>query len=122
MNTVRGNRWNRCYYKTNSYLYDQNGFKSCTIENSVFASKADDASSLMNMVATTNRMFALDHAGAYAPGQLATSAGQCAPGAVCPAVGRPLEWQARAAACRIDSHCHSRCRKLEPRPRHLRHG
>ena len=43
VNTVRGNRWNRCYYKTNSYLYDQNGFKSCTIENSVFASKADDA-------------------------------------------------------------------------------
>jgi len=42
-NTVRGNRWNRCLYKTNSYLYDQNAFKSCTIENSVFASKADDA-------------------------------------------------------------------------------
>ncbi|MBI3553305.1 MAG: type II secretion system protein [Elusimicrobia bacterium] len=40
---------------------------------SVETSKADDAAALMNMVATTNRMFALDHGGVYNSGYLTTA-------------------------------------------------
>lgn len=50
----------------------------------VETSKADDAVALVNMVGTTNRMFALDHAGDYVTAQL-TAAG-CGTGA-CPAAG-----------------------------------
>src|SRR4051794_24336707 len=32
--------------------------------------KADDAAALINMVATTNRMYALDHGGSYVSGTL----------------------------------------------------
>lgn len=38
-------------------------------------SKADDAAALVNMVATTNRMYALDHNGAYVSGLLTSSCG-----------------------------------------------
>jgi prepilin-type N-terminal cleavage/methylation domain-containing protein len=46
--------------------------------------KADDAAALINMVATTNRMYALDHGGTYTVGTL-TSA--CASQTSCPASG-----------------------------------
>jgi prepilin-type N-terminal cleavage/methylation domain-containing protein len=46
----------------------------------VETSKADDAVSTMNMIGTTNKMFALDHAGVYAVGQFPTD-GPCATGA-----------------------------------------
>lgn len=46
----------------------------------VESSKADSASTLVKMIASTNRMFAIDHAGVYASGQLTTACG----GAVCP--------------------------------------
>lgn len=45
--------------------------------------KADDAVSTMNMIGTTNKMFALDHGGLYAVGQFTTA---CGTGA-CPAAG-----------------------------------
>lgn len=40
---------------------------------SVETSKADDAVSLANMVATTNRMYALDHANAFAVGEITSA-------------------------------------------------
>ena len=46
--------------------------------------KADDAAALINMVATTNRMYALDHGGKYTVGTL-TSA--CSNQTTCPASG-----------------------------------
>lgn len=49
-----------------------------TVENT----KADDAFGTLTMVATTNRMFALDHNGAYVTGAFPTS-GACGSGA-CP--------------------------------------
>lgn len=51
----------------------------------VESSKADDAVSTINMIGTTNKMFALDHQGVYVAGQF-TSA--CGAGA-CPAVAPP---------------------------------
>jgi prepilin-type N-terminal cleavage/methylation domain-containing protein len=47
---------------------------------SVETSKADDAAALLNMVATTNRMYALDHNGSYVNGTLDNScnSGACA--------------------------------------------
>jgi type IV pilus assembly protein PilE len=49
--------------------------------------KADDAVSTMNMVGTTNRMFALDHGGCYATGAFPAGAGATctASGVACPA-------------------------------------
>ncbi len=47
----------------------------------VETSKADDAVSTINMIGTTNKMFALDHGGYYAYGQF-TSA--CTGGGSCP--------------------------------------
>ncbi|MEK7384765.1 MAG: prepilin-type N-terminal cleavage/methylation domain-containing protein [Elusimicrobiota bacterium] len=44
-------------------------------------SKADDAVAAVNMIGTTNRMFALDHAGFYVAGQF--TAASCS-GGVCP--------------------------------------
>jgi hypothetical protein len=37
------NRWSQCYYKTNSYFYNQDAFMGNVIENSVFASKTENA-------------------------------------------------------------------------------
>jgi hypothetical protein len=37
------NRWNECYYKSNSYFYTQDAFMGNVIENSVFASKTENA-------------------------------------------------------------------------------
>lgn len=48
----------------------------------VETSKADDAVSTVNMIGTTNRMFALDHSGEYAAG---TFSGSCS--GACPAAG-----------------------------------
>ena len=48
-------------------------------------SKADDAISLVNMIGTTNKMFALDHNNTYAIGAL-PGVGGCGAG-VCPAAG-----------------------------------
>jgi prepilin-type N-terminal cleavage/methylation domain-containing protein len=48
-------------------------------------SKAEDGAALMNMVGTTNRMYALDHSGTYTAGNVATS---CTLSTVaCPAAG-----------------------------------
>lgn len=46
----------------------------------VESSKADDAVSTINMIGTTNKMFALDHSGSYAVGQFtaACGSGSCA--------------------------------------------
>lgn len=52
----------------------------------VETSKADDAVSTINMIGTTNKMFALDHSGVYAVGQFtaACGAGACsAPWTAC---------------------------------------
>jgi hypothetical protein len=43
VHSVTGNRWNQCFIKTNSYLYTQDVFSHCTIENSVIASRNQDA-------------------------------------------------------------------------------
>ncbi|MEK7234409.1 MAG: type II secretion system protein [Elusimicrobiota bacterium] len=55
---------------------------------SLETSKADDAVALVNMIATTNRMFFLDHSGNYAvgafPATAGISCGSIAPG-TCPA-------------------------------------
>jgi Tfp pilus assembly protein PilE len=50
-----------------------------TIENG----KADDAVALVNMIGTTNKMFALDHGGFYVSGQFPAST--CGSAGVCPA-------------------------------------
>jgi len=52
-----------------------------TVENT----KADDAYGTLTMIATTNRMFALDHDGAYVTGSFPSS-GACGAGA-CPSAG-----------------------------------
>jgi prepilin-type N-terminal cleavage/methylation domain-containing protein len=55
--------------------------------------KADDAVATVNMIGTTNKMFALDHGGCYVSGPFPTSPGESCtskyPGAVCPAVSSP---------------------------------
>ena len=53
-----------------------------TVENG----KADDAVAIMNMIGTTNKMFALDHNGYYVNGVFPASAcaGLCAGAAACP--------------------------------------
>ena len=48
--------------------------------------KADDAVAMVNMIGTTNKMFALDHSGAYATGAFPSSGG-CTVGTACPATG-----------------------------------
>ncbi|MFI5347297.1 MAG: type IV pilin protein [Elusimicrobiota bacterium] len=52
----------------------------------VEAGKADDAVAIMNMIGTTNKMFALDHNGYYVNGAFPASpcAGLCAGAAACP--------------------------------------
>ena len=51
---------------------------------SVETAKADDAASAMNMIATTNKMFALDHSGQFVTGPFpAVGGGACGAGA-CP--------------------------------------
>lgn len=49
----------------------------------VESSKADDAVSTINMIGTTNKMFALDHSGVYVTGQFVgvCGAGTCPPAA-----------------------------------------
>ncbi|MBI4059885.1 MAG: type II secretion system protein [Elusimicrobia bacterium] len=50
---------------------------------SVETSRADDAVALVNMIGTTNRMFSLDHGGAYVVGALSAACGSGA----CPSAG-----------------------------------
>jgi prepilin-type N-terminal cleavage/methylation domain-containing protein len=57
----------------------------------VESGKADDAVAIMNMIGTTNKMFALDHNGYYTYGVFPSGAGascssQCAGAAACPVV------------------------------------
>ncbi len=49
---------------------------------SIETARADDAVAIVNMIGTTNRMFALDHNGAYTSGQFGAA---CA--GACPAAG-----------------------------------
>jgi type II secretory pathway pseudopilin PulG len=51
---------------------------------SVEMSKADSGSSLMKMVGAANRMYSIDHAGAYVSGPLTTG---CDPNGACPGGG-----------------------------------
>ena len=51
------------------------GFAIPQYLKTIESSRADDAAALMNMVATTNRMYALDHGGSYTAGQLTTACG-----------------------------------------------
>jgi prepilin-type N-terminal cleavage/methylation domain-containing protein len=52
--------------------------------------KADDAVATVNMIGTTNKMFALDHAGAYVSGAFPTGAGgACGNGTTCAAIAGP---------------------------------
>lgn len=52
---------------------------------SVETTKADDAVSLVNMIGTTNRMFALDHSNTYVTGTFpSTDNTACSPAGVCP--------------------------------------
>lgn len=54
---------------------------------SVETTKADDAVALVNMIATTNKMYALDHSNSYIVGTFPTTANTgCGTGA-CPATG-----------------------------------
>jgi prepilin-type N-terminal cleavage/methylation domain-containing protein len=54
---------------------------------SVETTKADDAVSLVNMIGTTNKMYALDHSNSYIVGTFPTAANTgCGTGA-CPATG-----------------------------------
>ncbi|OGR95713.1 MAG: hypothetical protein A2V88_16255 [Elusimicrobia bacterium RBG_16_66_12] len=51
----------------------------------VEVTKADDAVATVNMIGTTNRMFALDHNGYYVNGQFTASCtGTCTGGGACP--------------------------------------
>ena len=53
---------------------------------SVETTKADDAVALVNMIGTTNKMFALDHSNAYVTGTFPTAANTgCGPAPVPPA-------------------------------------
>ena len=54
-------------------------------QQSVENSKADDGSALMNMVGTTNRMYALDHSGTYTVGAMTTAC--TAASVTCPSAG-----------------------------------
>lgn len=54
---------------------------------SVESTKADDAVAMARMVATTNRMFYLDHSSTYASGQLTTTGTGCNAGDTCPTAG-----------------------------------
>lgn len=50
----------------------------------VEVTKADDAVAVVNMIGTTNRMFALDHNGSYVVGQFTTT---CTGAGTCPTAG-----------------------------------
>ncbi len=52
---------------------------------SVETTKADDAVSLVNMIGTTNKMFALDHSNAYVTGTFPTAANTGCGAGACPA-------------------------------------
>ncbi len=54
---------------------------------SVQTAKADDAVALVNMIATTNKMFALDHSNTYTIGTFPTVANTGCGAGVCPAAG-----------------------------------
>ena len=53
--------------------------------NTVETGKADDAVSTVNMIGTTNKMFALDHNGFYVAGGFPSGAGASCGAGVCPA-------------------------------------
>jgi len=53
---------------------------------SVETTKADDAVALVNMIGTTNKMFALDHGNAYVTGTFPTAADTGCGAAACPSV------------------------------------
>ena len=42
-NSVAGNRWTQCVYKTNSYIFNQDRFTNGVIEHSIFASSGGNA-------------------------------------------------------------------------------
>lgn len=52
---------------------------------SVETTKADDAVALVNMIGTTNKMFALDHSGTYVVGTFPTTANTGCGAGACPA-------------------------------------
>ncbi len=54
---------------------------------SVETTKADDAVAMVNMIGTTNKMFALDHSNSYVVGTFPTSANTGCGTAACPPVG-----------------------------------
>ncbi len=54
---------------------------------SVETTKADDAVALVNMIGTTNKMYALDHSGAYIVGQFPTAANTGCGTGTCPTAG-----------------------------------
>jgi prepilin-type N-terminal cleavage/methylation domain-containing protein len=54
---------------------------------SVETSKADDAAAIMNMVGTSNRMFALDHGNVFVSGTFSNTNSGCRPGDPCPTAG-----------------------------------
>ena len=69
----------------------------------VESGKADDAVAIMNMIGTTNKMFALDHNGYYTYGAFPSGAGascssQCGGAAACPTVAVVA---AQSAACML---------------------
>ncbi len=56
------------------------------------SSKADDAVATVNMIGTTNKMFALDHGGYYVSGKFTASCGQPSPTTYCDQVGVGLAY------------------------------
>lgn len=54
---------------------------------SVETTKADDAVSLVNMIGTTNKMYALDHSNTYVVGMFPDTPNTGCAGAACPYVG-----------------------------------
>lgn len=54
---------------------------------SVETTKADDAVSLVNMIGTTNKMFALDHSNSYVTGTFPTTANTGCGTGTCPTAG-----------------------------------
>lgn len=58
-----------------------------TYLKSIETGKADDAVALADTIGTTNKMFALDHSGAYVTGTFPTTPGASCGSAACPATG-----------------------------------
>jgi prepilin-type N-terminal cleavage/methylation domain-containing protein len=64
--------------------------------------KADDAVATVNMIATTNKMYALDHGNGYASGAFPTGAGAaCGSSQTCGAGSCPATGTATSACCLV---------------------